>query len=294
MAMDWTNPSVQQLAAKADPIDAIQNAARQLVLNAIEQGWTGPPFDPFDLAQILNVRAVPSQDVLDASLTPEGRGYRIDYNPNQSRRRIRFSIAHELAHTLFPDCRDQVRNRVARAEMGDDEWQLEMLCNIAAGEILMPAENLPIGSLSRIAIDDVIIFKRGLMFPSKRSCSASSGLNAGIVPQLSWPHPIKVATAWTMPSKVTEPTSDSKVVSCFQRQHDWETASPWATPPKATNPGLVAKPFMSNLLRSPPIPAITTHVSQASCIAKATAVKPYLVSASSSAMQQSHMAPDRK
>ncbi|HVU87588.1 MAG TPA: ImmA/IrrE family metallo-endopeptidase [Pirellulales bacterium] len=157
MAMEWTNSSVQRLSANADPIATIQNSARQLVLDAIEQGWVGPPFDPFDLAHILNVRVVPSQEVLNASLTPEGRtGYRIDYNPNQSRRRIRFSIAHEIAHTLFPDCRDLVRNRVSRAEMREDEWQLEMLCNIAAAEILMPAEKLPIDSLSRVSIDDVV------------------------------------------------------------------------------------------------------------------------------------------
>ena len=157
MAMEWTNSSVQKLTADADPIATIQDAVRQLVLDAIEQGWAGPPFDPFDLAQILDVRVVPSQEVLDASLTSEGRtGYRIDYNPNQSRRRIRFSIAHELAHTLFPDCRELVRNRVSRAEMQEDEWQLEMLCNIAAGEILMPAENLPIDPLSRVSIDDVV------------------------------------------------------------------------------------------------------------------------------------------
>jgi len=156
MSMDWTNSSVQQLAADADPIVAIQEKARQLVLEAIEHGWSGPPFDPFDLAEILGIRIVPSQEVADASLTPEGRGYRIDYNPSQSRRRIRFSIAHELAHTLFPDCREQIRNRAARAQMQNDEWQLEMLCNIAAGEILMPAEDLPLGSSGRITIDDIV------------------------------------------------------------------------------------------------------------------------------------------
>ncbi len=156
MSLKWTNPSVLQLAGKADPVETIQQVARHAVLNAIEKGWTGPPFDPFDFASILNIRVVPSQDVPDAILTPECRGYRIDFNPNQSHRRIRFSIAHELAHTLFPDCRDQVRHRLKREAMRNDEWQLEMLCNIAAGEILMPVGDLPEEAMGRLTIDDLL------------------------------------------------------------------------------------------------------------------------------------------
>lgn len=158
MTMKWTNPSVRELAGHSDPVEAIQFAARKKVLDAVEQGWEGPPFDPFELAEILNVRVVPSQEVEDARLTPEGRRYRIDFNPSQSRRRVRFSIAHELAHTLFPDCRDQVRKRLGRTEMSSDVWQLEMLCNIAAGEFLMPAGSLPLESMGRISIDNIIDF----------------------------------------------------------------------------------------------------------------------------------------
>lgn len=159
MTMKWTNPSVRKLAEGTDPIEKIQESARCLTFTAIEKGWNGPPFNPFDLASILNIRVVPSQEVTDAALTPESRGYRVDFNPNQSQRRIRFSIAHELAHTLFPDCREQVRHRLRREAMRDDEWQLEMLCNIAAGEILMPAAHLPIERLGKLAIDDLIDFQ---------------------------------------------------------------------------------------------------------------------------------------
>lgn len=158
MAMNWTNPSVIELAGDSDPIEVIQSAARSKMLDAVEQGWQGPPFDPFELAEILKIPVVPSQEVQEAMLTPDGRRYRIDFNPSHSRRRIRFSIAHELAHTLFPDCRDQVRQRLRRTEMSTDEWQLEMLCNIAASEFLMPAGNLLIESLGRLTIDDIIRF----------------------------------------------------------------------------------------------------------------------------------------
>src|SRR5262249_28682940 len=41
-------------------------------------------------------------------------------------------------HSLFPDCADIVRQRIKHSGATRDEWQLEMLCNIAAAEILMP------------------------------------------------------------------------------------------------------------------------------------------------------------
>jgi hypothetical protein len=52
--------------------------------------------------------------------------------------RVRFSIAHEIAHTFFSDCLERARYRARRATYSDDDWQLEMLCNVGAAEILMP------------------------------------------------------------------------------------------------------------------------------------------------------------
>ena len=62
------------------------------------------------------------------------------FNPTQPRERVRFSIAHEIAHTLFPDVADTVRHR--GGPTSDDEWQLEMLCNLAAAEFVMPLGSL--------------------------------------------------------------------------------------------------------------------------------------------------------
>lgn len=159
MTMTWTNPSVLKFAGDSDPIESIQKAARIMALDAVENGWSGPPFDPFELASILKYRTVPSQEVPDARLTSEGSAYRVDFNPNQPRKRIRFSIAHELAHTLFADCRTQVRHRLRQSAMRGDEWQLEMLCNIAAGELLMPAGSLAVESMGRLTIDNLIEFQ---------------------------------------------------------------------------------------------------------------------------------------
>jgi hypothetical protein len=52
MTMNWTNPSVLKFAGASDPVELIQKAARLMALNAVENCWAGPPFDPFELAKI--------------------------------------------------------------------------------------------------------------------------------------------------------------------------------------------------------------------------------------------------
>jgi O-acetyl-ADP-ribose deacetylase (regulator of RNase III) len=148
----WTNPSVKMLAGDNDPVRTITDRAREVVLMAIDKGWAGPPFDPLALGDLLNLRTAPRADIRDARTVPEGDGVCIEYNPSRPRGRARYSIAHEIAHTLFPDCSDQIRNRASRHEMKADDWQVEMLCNIAAAEFLMP-----IGSLGAVRQEDLNI-----------------------------------------------------------------------------------------------------------------------------------------
>ncbi|WBQ08709.1 ImmA/IrrE family metallo-endopeptidase [Kribbella sp. CA-293567] len=67
----------------------------------------------------------------------------IEYNPTRPRGRLRYSLAHELAHALFVDAGEATRHRTPMGAVGqmatDDSWQLELLCNVAAAELLMPA-----------------------------------------------------------------------------------------------------------------------------------------------------------
>lgn len=141
--INWTNKSVRTFAKNADPVDAIQYAARELVLRARERGWEGPPFNPLRIAEMLGVQIVANSSVADARLVVTPSGPRIEFNPQQPRERVRFSIAHEIAHLLFPDWSEQIRNR--GGDKTPDNWQLEMLCNLAASEFV-----LPIGSLSAV------------------------------------------------------------------------------------------------------------------------------------------------
>ncbi len=138
----WTNESVLLFAGDSDPIEAIERKARDLVIVAREAGWTGPPFNPVFIARLMGVPIEANASIADArTVSLEGRTW-IEFNPKQARERVRFSIAHELAHLFFPDASEHVRNRGGTADIADD-WQLELLCNLAASEFVMPFGSLP-------------------------------------------------------------------------------------------------------------------------------------------------------
>jgi hypothetical protein len=143
MTQYWTNESVLRFAGDRDPVDAVEAAAQQLVLDAVQHEWQGPPFDPFELARIRGIPVLPMQELRDARTVPAGGKVRIEYNPTRPPQRLRFSLAHEIAHTLFPDVAEAARYRNNPEHGPTDAWQLELLCNIAAGEILMPTASLP-------------------------------------------------------------------------------------------------------------------------------------------------------
>lgn len=117
-------------------------------MRGVDAGWSGPPYDPFDLAERLGVSVRPANLRVDARtiLDPVSGEPGIEYNPSRPRSRVRFSVAHELGHLLFPDVAEQVRHRTATGAVENwtsgHDWQLEALCNVAAGEILMPSQTL--------------------------------------------------------------------------------------------------------------------------------------------------------
>ena len=106
----------------------------------MEYGWAGPPYNPIHIANLLDARVEPSFDIADArTIMRDGRSI-IEFNPSQVRERVRFSIAHEVAHLLFKDVHDEPRHR--GGTRANDDWQLEMLCNLAAAEFVMPIGSL--------------------------------------------------------------------------------------------------------------------------------------------------------
>ncbi len=157
----WTNSSVRALAGDQDPIDVMTARVRDLTLTAQDEGWVGPPFDPFDLAERLDLKLIARDELEDARLVVGASGARIEFNPNRARPRVRFSVAHEIGHWLFPDHADEVRYRShTRGGPGGDDWQVELLCNLAAAEILMPAGSLPDERVTDLGINHMMDLRR--------------------------------------------------------------------------------------------------------------------------------------
>lgn len=139
------HPAVRALL-KADgttmePDVAIRRRARELVSWARRMGWEGPPFDMEVLASLCGYR-------VDYAVMGErqdgwidGFGKRILINSENHPLRQRFTLAHEIAHTLLPDFAAGIS---ARIENETYEWSEqsppEQLCQIAAPELLMPME----------------------------------------------------------------------------------------------------------------------------------------------------------
>jgi hypothetical protein len=119
---------------------AIRRRARALVSEVCSTiGWDGPPFNLNDLASYRGFKVRQAltgfTDLQDACVTPG----LIALNAKKPPRRRRYSVAHEIVHTLFPDYEDQLRQSGQLWRQEDDDNELERLCQIGAAELLMPA-----------------------------------------------------------------------------------------------------------------------------------------------------------
>ena len=158
---NWQNCSVLKIADGGDPVEALVAKIRSAVFKAVEEGFSGPPFDPFDLAAHLGLSLSPRADIRDAKVVPLNTGgFKIEFNPNMAKARVKFSIAHEIAHTFFPDCDDNVRQRLPKNDMVGDDWELEMLCNIGAAEMLMPIGSFPALKDETLTIENLLRLRR--------------------------------------------------------------------------------------------------------------------------------------
>jgi O-acetyl-ADP-ribose deacetylase (regulator of RNase III) len=156
--IQWTNKSVLRLARGEDPIVVIERLARDLVMRAHDAGWQGPPFNPVAIADLLEIPVEANASVPDARIISKEKQLVIQYNPTQARGRVRFSVAHEIAHSLFPDVADEIRNRGGNRTSPDD-WQLEALCNLAAAEFVMPTGSMP-SSERLLSIEEFMVERK--------------------------------------------------------------------------------------------------------------------------------------
>ena len=206
----WTNESVLALAAGREPVETIAEEARKAILEFTEAGGSVPPLDPFALAKFRGISVVPREDVRDARTKHlGGRKFMIEFNPNRPRGRVRYSLCHEITHTLFPDCSEKVRNRATHEEMVEDEWQLEMLCNVGAGELLMPFGTLPEFNEQMLSIEklmqlrkdydvstEALLLRVARVAPSQCCIFSASRRKAGPDYQIDYVRPSK---SWQVP-----------------------------------------------------------------------------------------------
>ncbi len=121
-----------------DAEDVIRRKAREVITKA-RTYWKGPPFCPLELADLegIIVEEAPCDIRSDGRIFSKGGQVYIQYAKGQCRERMRFTVCHELAHSLFPDCFKRERRRSAAEK---SEWEFENLCNVAASEFLFPLE----------------------------------------------------------------------------------------------------------------------------------------------------------
>jgi Zn-dependent peptidase ImmA (M78 family)/O-acetyl-ADP-ribose deacetylase (regulator of RNase III) len=238
----WTNRSVVLLLEEErrgggradDPAALIAARACRLALEAMEDGWMGPPFDPFELAEKRGVGLFAREDVADARLVP-GSPPRIEFNPHRHGPRVRFSIAHELAHLLFSDHDEQIQHRGAPAS--GDAWQLELLCNVAAAELLMPAGAFPQERLddlslahlldvrTRFGVSTEAVLRRAVRLtdrPAAMFAATRREIDARIdyvVPSRAWAAPVKAGYE-------TEPSTSLR--RCTAVGHSVTASETWA------------------------------------------------------------------
>lgn len=128
----------------SSPEEAIRMKARELI--QLCESQIGPTEMPIDVDMLTGMQGIhPSDDLPvqspDAELAPRSDGeVEMRVHPDRPETRKRFSIAHEVSHTFFPEfqkrswCRTDARYR----DRNDPDQYLEMLCDIGAAELLFP------------------------------------------------------------------------------------------------------------------------------------------------------------
>ena len=118
-------------------------AEAEELLRRVDPDWSPPPYDPLLVAQALGIRCVrmetPSASSRPALLCRHEDRPTILYRDGADPR-TRFNLFHEIAHTLFPDFRDNPLLSRPRPRLFEPDGRLEKLCDAAALELMMPAD----------------------------------------------------------------------------------------------------------------------------------------------------------
>lgn len=148
--------AVMEEMGEADPERAVRAKAQQVVRQYVEMFREEPPFNMEAMASLrgLQVTQEAPKHSPDSEIAPENGGVVLRVNRNRPFVRQRFSIGHEIGHTLFPEYELAVRCRKpSERDWADESDQVESLCDVAASEILFPSPwfddavaGLPVGA----------------------------------------------------------------------------------------------------------------------------------------------------
>lgn len=128
----------------SDPPSAMRQKAVALIATYVAS--FGEPERPVNIEILASLRGITRSDdaplhSADAEIAPDGQGgVTMRVNPDRPLTRQRFSMAHEIAHTFFPEyegktwCRPNSRYR----ERSNPDDYIEMLCDRGAAELLFP------------------------------------------------------------------------------------------------------------------------------------------------------------
>ena len=113
-----------------------------------------PPIDLYRFALKRRARVFLAKIECDGIISRTVTGeYVIKLNKRNSEQRNRFTLAHEIGHTLFFDLEETVESRFRIDDSGVEsicpDWEEEYICNVAAAEILMPLNHFS-GTLQRL------------------------------------------------------------------------------------------------------------------------------------------------
>ena len=125
-----------------DPVAAVRGRTRAVATTAMNQGWSGPPWNVELLASLQGIR-VKNAGHLGRGLDALWTSGRILVSHGAPPTRRRYSIAHEMVHSfLAPHDEGTDLSMLPPADRKAADGELEYLCQVGAAELLMPSESL--------------------------------------------------------------------------------------------------------------------------------------------------------
>jgi len=137
-----------------------------------------PPVDISEVAKIRKVHSIilssEQENKEDAVMIPDLNGFIIKIPENASLTRNRFSVAHEIGHTLFYDLQSRPPSRLStRFNINKKDRKEEWICNDFAREILIPQKLISKSSalmLKKPSIDNIFSLSKLFRVSPKAIC----------------------------------------------------------------------------------------------------------------------------